>query len=130
VSYPQRRAEGLLEAYREEIGAEIELSRQDLIEQLRKETQLIIELARKRLNKTFNLDFSLPIPTLKPVDMEFVKPQIEKDTRSVDQGYETIKIIKRREWYNWLWMLPLEETIQVKRPEKRKIIIRFSTRNS
>jgi len=120
VSYPQRRAEILLEAYREQIGEQIELSRQDLIQQLKKETQLIIESARKRLNKTFNLDLSLPTPTLKPVEMDFVKPQIEKDTRSVDQGYETIKIIKRREWYNWLWMLPLEETIQVKRPEKKE----------
>lgn len=120
VSYPQQRAEGLLEAYREQIEKEIELSRQDLIGQLRKETQFIIESARKRLNKTFNLDLSLPTPTLKPVDMDFVKPQIEKDTRSVDQGYETMKIIKHREWYNWLWMLPLEETIKVKRPEKKE----------
>ena len=120
VSYPQQRAEGLLEAYREQIEKEIELSRQDLIGQLRKETQFIIESARKRLNKTFNLDLSLPTPTLKPVDMDFVKPQIEKDTRSVDQGYETLKIIKHKEWYNWLWMLPLEETIKIKRPEKKE----------
>ncbi len=120
VSYPKRRAEGLLEAYREKIGEQIELARQDLIEQLRQETQLIIESARMRLNTSFNLDLSLPTPTLKPVDMDFVKPQVERDTRSVDQGYETLKVIKRREWYDWFGMFPFEETIQIKRPEKKE----------
>ena len=38
----------------------------------------------------------------------------------MDQGYETLKIIKHKEWYNWLWMLPLEETIKIKRPEKKE----------
>lgn len=119
VFYLKRRAEELLEAYREKIGEQIERSRQDLIEHFRKETQLIIESARKRLNKTFNLDLSLPTPTLKPVDMNFVKPQVKNNTRWVDQGYET-KVIKRPEWSYWFWLVPFPEKIQVKRPDKKE----------
>lgn len=119
VSYLKRRAEELLEAYREKIGEEIERSRQDLIEQLSKETQPIISSARKRLNKSFNLNLSLPTPTLKPVDMDFVKPQVKNNTRWVDQGYET-KVIKRPEWSYWFWLVPFPEKIQVKRLNKKE----------
>jgi F0F1-type ATP synthase membrane subunit b/b' len=114
VSYPKQKAELLLEDVREQIENKIKRSREELIAQLEKDTKPIIEQARKRVNETFNLNLSLPIPTLKRVEMDFVKPNINKDFRMVDQGYETVK---RRSWKHWLWIVRFET--QVQKPKKR-----------
>jgi hypothetical protein len=82
--------------------------------ELESETKPIIEQANKRLNEAFNLNLSLPIPTLKPSEIPFVKPSIERDVRMVGGGSKTVKT---REWWHWLWIVPIEkkvETAQIK----------------
>ncbi len=48
----------------------------------------IIGRARDRLNETFNVNLSLPTPTLEPGDIKFAKPRVNSHTKPVDQGYE------------------------------------------
>ncbi|HEY9604917.1 MAG TPA: dynamin family protein [Allocoleopsis sp.] len=115
ISYPQQRAESLLDDIRQQVENIIEQSRQNLITELETETKPIIEQANKRLNEAFNLNLSLPTPTLKPTNTTFVKPRIKSDFRMVDQGHE---IIKRREWWHWLWIVPFEE--KVKKIQKKE----------
>jgi hypothetical protein len=68
---------------RQQVENIIEQSRQKLITELVSETQPIIEQANKRLNEAFNLNLSLPTPTLKPAEMTFVKPRIKSGFRMV-----------------------------------------------
>lgn len=109
ITYPKQRAESLLNNVRQQVENIIEQSRQKLMTELVSETKPIIEQANKRLNEAFNLNLSLPTPTLKPTEMTFVKPRIESGFRMVDQGHE---IVKRREWWHWLWIVPFEEKVE------------------
>jgi len=113
LSYPKQRAERLLQSIRQQVEDIIEQSRQKLIAELEKETQPIIEQARQRLNEAFNLNLSLPTPTLKPVDINFIKPNINSDSRMVGQGSEKVE---KRAWWHWLWLVPFEA--EVEKPKK------------
>ncbi|MBW4547880.1 MAG: dynamin family protein [Symplocastrum torsivum CPER-KK1] len=109
ITYPKQRAESLLNNVRQQVENIIEQSRQKLITELVSETQPIIEQANQRLNEGFNLNLSLPTPTLKPAEMTFVKPRIKSGFRMVDQGHE---IVKKREWWHWLWIVPFEQKVE------------------
>jgi hypothetical protein len=107
--YPKQKAESLLNDVRQQVENIIEQSHQKLIAELSSKTKPIIELVRKRCQEAFNLNLSLPTPTLKPTEIPFVKPRIKSHFRMVDQGYQTVE---RREWWNWLWIVPFEEKIK------------------
>jgi hypothetical protein len=109
ITYPKQRAESLLNNVSQQVENIIEQSHQKLIAELESETKPIIELVRKRFKEAFNLNLSLPTPTLKPTELPFVKPPIKNDLRMVDQGYQTVE---RREWWHWLWIVPFEDKIK------------------
>lgn len=115
IAYPKESFKPLLESVREKVRKQIEQARKQLTELLKRETEPIIERARERLNETFNVNLSLPTPTLVSDDIDFAKPRVESKTKPVDQGYETVK---RRAFWHWLWLVPYEN--QVKRPDKEE----------
>jgi hypothetical protein len=110
-TYPKHRAESLLDDVRQQVENIIEQSHQKLIAELSSKTKPIIELVHKRYKEAFNLNLSLslPKPTLKSTEFAVVKPPIKSHFRMVDQGYQTVE---RREWWNWLWIVPFEEKIK------------------
>lgn len=118
IAYSREKTNALLDSVREQVRKRIEHSRQDLTQLLEKETKPIIERARDRLNENFNVNLSLPTPSLDSKDINFYVPNIKHNTRFVDQGYET-KVVKKRKWY-YLWLGSEIETIQVKRPAKEE----------
>lgn len=120
IAYPREKTNALLDSVREQVRKIIEQSRQDLAKLLDKETKPIIERARDRLNENFNVNLSLPTPSLdsKDINFTFTKPRIKQDTRWVDQGYET-QVVKKKKWY-YLWLFSEKETIQVKKPAKKE----------
>ncbi|WP_414619900.1 dynamin family protein [Calothrix sp. CCY 0018] len=111
--------EPLLEEIRINFQKEIEYARRKLTDSLEYETQPIIERAQKRLNESFNI--SLSLPKLKFDSLTLTNPQtnINYETRLIDQGYET-KVVKKRKFSHWLWIVPKKETIRVKRPDKEE----------
>ncbi|HEY9599085.1 MAG TPA: dynamin family protein, partial [Cyanophyceae cyanobacterium] len=40
-------------------------------------------------------------------------------TRYVDQGYGT-RVVKKRAWYHWLWIVPFDDTESFKKPDKKE----------
>lgn len=118
VQYPKERIEALLERVRKQVESCIENEQSKLTDSLERETKPIIEEASQRLDKTFNINLTLPNPQLQ-AKTDFRKPQIETDTRFVDQGYKE-KTTKKRSFWNWLWILPYEETERVKRPDREE----------
>ena len=119
LAYPKQRANLLLESVREQVGKRIEQSRQDLTELLERESQPIIERTHERLNETFNVNLSLPTLSLNSEDVKFVKPRIKSNTRWLDQGYE-YKTVKKRKFTHWLWLVPKEEKIRVRKPNRKE----------
>jgi hypothetical protein len=115
ISYPKQRAENLLDNVRQQVENIIEQSRQKLMGELEIETKPIIEQAQKHLNEAFGIDLQLPKPALKLTEMPFVKPHIKRDFR-VDKGY---KIVKRREWWHWLWIVPFEQRIETSQKKEK-----------
>jgi len=61
-AYPKQKINLLLESAREQVRKHIEHSRGVLTELVERDTQPIIERARKRLNETFSVNLSLPTP--------------------------------------------------------------------
>lgn len=119
VSYPKQKADRLLESIRTGIGKQVEQAHKDLTELLEKETNPILERATDRLKNNFDASLLLRIPTLKAGDIGFSKPGVTSHTKIVDQGYEK-KVIETREWWHWLWIVPIQQTIRVKRPDKQE----------
>lgn len=120
VAYAKQRADNLLSSVREQTGKEIERARTGLINFLEKETKPIIERARTRLNEAFNVNLSLPPqPTWESDDMDLVKPHVRSQTRYVEQGYGE-RAVKKRTFWHWLWIVPVEVTETFKRPDKRE----------
>lgn len=107
-----------LENAREKIESGIEKGRSNLMESLKRETQPIIEQANQRLNKTFDINLTLPNPQLQ-ASVDFTKPRVKTNTRLVDQGYEETTTQKRSFWH-WCWIIPYEEKTQVKRPDRQE----------
>jgi GTPase Era involved in 16S rRNA processing len=119
VFWAKQRAEKLLSGFRHYTEQEITKARQELIELLEKETKPIIEQARIRLGKKFDIDLELPPPTIDSnTDFSSIRPTVSSQTRYVDQGYET-KTVEARSWKHWLWIVPFYEQIQVKKTDKK-----------
>lgn len=117
--YPKQRANLLLENVREQVRKRIEQSRQDLTELLERASRPIIERAHERLNETFNVNLSLPTLSLNSEDVKLLKPRIKSNTRWVEQGYE-YKTVKKRKFTHWLWLVPKEEKIRVRKPNQKE----------
>ena len=107
-----------LENARKQIESGIEKGRSNLMESLKHETQPIIEQANQRLNKTFDINLTLPNPQLQ-ASVSFTKPRVKTNTRFVDQGYEE-KTTQKRSFWHWCWIIPYEEKTQVKRPDRQE----------
>lgn len=121
TQYPRKKIEILLEDVRGQVEACIEKAQSDLVTLLKRETQPIIEQASQRLNTTFNINLTLPNPQIRAT-ADFRKPRIKTDTRFVDQGYEE-KTVKKRSFWNWLWVVPYEEKTQVRRPDRKCYVV-------
>ncbi|MBW4576044.1 MAG: dynamin family protein [Aphanothece sp. CMT-3BRIN-NPC111] len=119
VSYPQTRANLLLENIRDKMGQQIEQSREALTYILERDTKPIIERARDRLNQSFNVDLSLPKLSLESGGIDFNKPRVKRHTKILNRGYEE-KVVIKRTWWHWLGLIPKKETIQVRIPEHRE----------
>src|SRR5919202_6237510 len=118
LAYPKQRVNILLESVREKVRQRIEQSRQDLNNLLERAIKPILECSHERL-KSFNIDLLLRTPTLDTGDMKIAKPRVNRATVWVNQGYE-YKEVEKREWWHWLWIVPIKETIKVKRPDKQE----------
>ncbi|HEY9650597.1 MAG TPA: hypothetical protein V6C95_08035, partial [Coleofasciculaceae cyanobacterium] len=119
VVWAKQRAESLLSGIRKETAKEIEKARTGLTNFLEKETKPIIERARNRLKEAFDVDLVLPPPSLESDEMPLAKPRIQSQTRYVDQGYGT-RVVKKRAWYHWLWIVPFDDTESFKKPDKKE----------
>ncbi|MBW4575902.1 MAG: dynamin family protein [Aphanothece sp. CMT-3BRIN-NPC111] len=119
VAYAKQRADSLLSKVREQTEKKIEQARQELMIFLEKETQPIIERARTRLNEAFNINLSLPQPTLESDETEAVKPRVKSEYRYVDQGYGE-RVVKKRKFSHFFWMVPVEVKETYKHPDKRE----------
>ncbi len=111
--------EPLLENVRKQVKKIIEQARQDITKSLDTETQPIIERARQRLNKNFNVNLSLPTPNLNNGNVGSTKVRVNQKTKCVDQGYET-KVVEKRDFFHWFGLVKKKETISVKRPDKKE----------
>lgn len=119
IASPKQEIDILLENVRAQARKEVEQSRRKLTKFLSNETQPIINRARKRLNTTFDVNLSLPTLTLDAHDIDFKQVRVKSNSRSVDQGYET-RVVEKREFWHWLWLVPKKETIRVKRPDQKE----------
>jgi Dynamin family len=111
--------EPLLENVSKEFKKIIEQARQDITNSLDTKTQPIIERARQRLNENFNVNLSLPTPNLNYGVVGNPKVTVKHDTKSVDQGSET-KVVEKRKFSHWFWLVKKKETISVKLPDKQE----------
>lgn len=119
IHFATQRMSGLIKQTRDQAEQQIESTCQELIKQLIAETRPIIERARQRLNESFDFDFTPPSFSLTADHPKISRPRIQSNHRYVDQGYET-RTVKKRSWWHWLWIVPHDETIKVKRPDKRE----------
>ncbi|VXD15632.1 conserved hypothetical protein [Planktothrix serta PCC 8927] len=119
TAYARERADTLLAGGRQEINDEVDKARTGLTQFLEKETTPIIERACERLKEAFNVNLSLPKLSLDDDGVKLVEPRVKASTREIDQGYEQ-KTIKKRSFRHWLWLIPYDETIRVKKPVKKE----------
>lgn len=119
IHFATQRMSGLIEQTRDKAEQQIKATCQELINQLIAETKPIIERARQRLNESFDFDFTPPSFSLTTDHPKISRPRIQGNHRYVDQGYET-RTVKKRSWWHWLWIVPHDETVKVKRPDKRE----------
>ncbi len=111
--------EPFLEKVRIEFQKDIESARHNLTDFLEDETQPIIKRAQTRLNENFNINLSLPDLKINSLTLYEPKAKIHQQSRWVDQGYET-KIVQRRSFWHFCWIVPKKETIRVKRPDTKE----------
>ncbi|MTJ06524.1 MULTISPECIES: dynamin family protein [unclassified Anabaena] len=119
IAYPKQRIDMLLDDVREQVRKITEKSRLKLTNFLIQETQPIIDRARQRLNEAFEINLSLPTLTIDSEDIDFGKVRVNSNTRWLDQGYEN-KVVEKRKFTHWLFLVPKKETIRVKRPDKKE----------
>jgi len=118
VAYAQQRVESLLAIVKDQMTQEVKEAHLRLNIFLEQETSPIIERARARLNQSFDITLSLPVPTLDTSDELFVnKPNIKTQTKTIDQGYKDEVSMKRSFW-RWFWLEKFEVTKKVKLPDK------------
>ncbi len=111
--------EPFLETVRIDFQKDIESARQDLTDFLEDETQPIIERAQTRLNENFNINLSLPNLKINSFSVYEAKAEIHQQSRWVEQGYET-KVVQKRSFWHFCWIVPKKETIRVKRPDTKE----------
>jgi len=116
VTYVKQRADSLLSSVRDRTSQEIEQARQSLLDILEQETKPIIEGACQRLNQAFNLDLSLPSMQWESFEtMGVVRPPVKRQSRFVDRG--NVEVLRnQRQWWHWLWIVPVEVKVQIRRP--------------
>jgi GTPase Era involved in 16S rRNA processing len=120
ISWAKQRAEGQLSWVREECEKKVYRFRQKLMETVERETKPIIEKARQRLNKTFNIELTLPIPSLQITETTDIDQfTIREGTRYIDQGYG-YRTVKRRSWKHWLWLVPYKEEQRYELAKKKE----------
>jgi hypothetical protein len=89
---------------------------------LRQNTTPIIQRARQRLKALdlpdLTIELLLPMPDLDTGDI-VIETDVKKQVRERDGGYET-KVVKKRTWRHWLWIVPKEEITRVKQPDIRE----------
>lgn len=119
IASTKRVVEPLLETELKKVESSIENKRRDLTNSLKKKIQPLIQQARQRLKgldlPVITIELLLPMPTLDTGEIE-ITPDIKQQTRTQDGGYET-KVVRKRKFQHWLWIVPKEETIRVKRPD-------------
>lgn len=118
VEFAIQRANTLLNEIRNQTDAEVEQTVSHLIGILERETGPIIQRARERLNRTFDLTLALP-EFVDGTQVEYLRPSIKKQKRTVSGGYKTTKV-KKRSFSHWLWLVPYETEERVKKPDKTK----------
>lgn len=119
IAYPKQKIDMLLDDVREQVRKITEKSRLELTDFLIQETQPIIDRARQRLNEAFEINLSLPTLTIDSEDIDFGKVRVKSNTRWLDQGYEN-KVVEKRRFTHWFFLVPKKETIIVKRPDKKE----------
>lgn len=118
VVYSKERAEHLLSGIREQTRKEISQARTGIINFIDKETKPIIKHAQERLNEVFDVNLSLPQPILAADDIQILKPNIESQTRYIEQGYDFIEKQERKWWT--LWLIPIKVVEKIKKPNKKE----------
>lgn len=112
----------LLERELKKVEDIIENKRKDLINFLRQKTKPIIQRARQRLKALYlpdlTIELLLPMPDLDTGDI-VIETDVKKQVRKRDGGYEK-KVVKKRTWRHWLWIVPKEEITRLKRPDIRE----------
>ncbi|MDJ0713552.1 MAG: dynamin family protein [Prochloraceae cyanobacterium] len=119
VAWAKQRAESLLYSVRKNSESEIKNARTGLTYFLEKETKPILQRATSRLQEAFDVDLVLPTPTLEAEDLEVDKPSVKYNTRSVDRGYGK-RMVTKRKWTHWLWLVPVAVTETYKKPDKKE----------
>ncbi|ERT08066.1 50S ribosome-binding GTPase family protein [Lyngbya aestuarii BL J] len=115
VAWSRQRAEVIMSSVRKDAEQEVKQARTELTKSLEKETKPIIEKAKKRLNKTFDIDLDLPAPTLES-DVITIQPYVKTRTRLRDGGYGT-RTVKKRSFWHWLWIVPRVQEETYKKPD-------------
>lgn len=76
----------------------------ELKEEIKKKSQPILEKAQERLQRTFNVQLSLP--NLEVLQINFDNCKFEPET--LDETVEKKRKVKKRFWWHWLWLVPKE----------------------
>ncbi len=93
---------------------QIEQARSDLRSFLTNESKSIIQNARKRLNETFNIDLSLPLPTLKADDrIDYMPPKVRRQTKEIAEYKK-----KKYKPFYFLWLIEVEKEFSIVRHEE------------
>ncbi|AKG21673.1 dynamin family protein [Calothrix sp. 336/3] len=112
--------EPLLETELKSVEKSIETQRQNLAESLGREIKPIIQWARQRLRgldlPDLTIEILLPMPDLYSRNSAISRDVVKGNVKTRDGGYET-KVIEKRTWRHWLWVIPKKETIYVKQPD-------------
>lgn len=112
--YAKQRAEILLYEAQEVTLKQIEQARNDLRELLENESKYIIQNACDRLNQTFHIDLSLPMPELQADDkIDYVPPKVMRQTKEITEFKK-----KRFKPFYFLWLVQVEKEIPVVRQEE------------
>ena len=112
TSWPKQRAEKMLFEARKYIEAEIKLSQTELGESLRKDTQDILEKARERLKKAFDVELSFPPQPEIHNQLGSIDVNVNSATREVT----TYKTEKYRPWYT-LWLITRQRQVPITKNE-------------
>jgi hypothetical protein len=120
IIWAKQRLESLLAKLRENTEAEISRASLHLSEFLIKETQVIIDRAKSRLETAFEISLTLPEPILYGDEELTLQGQfIKTKTRLVSVGYEE-RLVKKRAWYYWFGIVPFYSQEMYKKPYKKE----------